>query len=131
MCWPTLAGSGTKTWLRTRSVFGRLVMAEKKRGDAGVAPTGLHLNLLRLRLARHLVVDPAVGLFQTVAELRIRLPAEDLVDQRVVAVAAGDALGGVEIVVALELHAGDRLGHIDELVDGHALGAAEVDRLMP
>ena len=40
-----------------------------------------------------------------------------------------DALGGVEVVVALELDAGDVLDDVDELVDRHAFVAAEVDRL--
>src|SRR5688572_11872539 len=81
--------------------------------------------------ARHLVLDPAVGDFKAVAQLRVRLPAEDLVDQRVVAVAAVDALGRVEVVAAFELDAADVLGDVDELVDRDAFGAAEVDRVVP
>ena len=58
-----------------------------------------------------------------------RLPAELPLDHGVVAVAAAHALGGVELVVPLELDAGDPLDHVHQLVDGDQLAAAEVDRL--
>ena len=47
-----------------------------------------------LAFAGHLVVNPAIGFFHAVAQLGVGLPAEELFDQRVVAVAAVDALGG-------------------------------------
>ena len=50
-------------------------------------------------------------------------------DQGVVAIAAVDALGGVEVVVALQLDAGDLLDDVDQLIDGDQLAGAEVDRL--
>src|SRR5688500_12610743 len=114
MCCPTLAGSGTKTWERTRRVFdfAALIMQNdecRMQNEDGEKASlfVLHsafclLTLLLRRAARHLVVDPAVGDLEAVAEPRVRLPAEDLVDQRVVAVAAVDALGGVEVVAAFE-----------------------------
>ena len=56
-------------------------------------------------------------------------PSPQLLDQRVVAVAAAHALGRVELVAALELHAGDLLDDVDQLVDGDQLVAADVERL--
>ena len=47
-----------------------------------------------------------------------------------VAVAAVDALGGVEFVIALELDAGDLFRDVDELVDGDELVGAEVEWLV-
>src|SRR5690349_2270983 len=101
MCCPTLAGSGTNVWLKTRRVFLALASA-----IAGCS----------LPLAGHLVVDPAVGLLHAVAELGVGLPAEEFLDQRVVAVAAVHALGGRQVVVPLKLDAGDLLDDVDELV---------------
>src|SRR5262249_56285271 len=50
-------------------------------------------------------------------------------DERVVAVGPADALGGVGAVLPLELHAGDALDDVDEVVDGDELIAADVDRI--
>ena len=49
---------------------------------------------------------------------------EQLLDQRVVAVAAAHALGRVELVGALELHAGDLLDDVDQPVDADQLVAS-------
>ena len=49
-------------------------------------------------------------------------------DERVVAVAAGHAAGGVEVVGALEFDAADVLGQGDQVVDGDQLAGAQVDR---
>src|SRR5437762_9496607 len=54
-----------------------------------------------------LVVNPLIRLLHPVLELRVRLPAEDLLDQRVVAVPAIDALGCIQVVAALQLDPGD------------------------
>ena len=78
---------------------------------------------------KHLVFDPGVGLRQAVAQADGGLPAEYFLNERVVAVAAVDALGGVEVVVALELDAGDLFDDVDELVDGDQFAGAEVDGL--
>ena len=60
----------------------------------------------QIRLMRsvrgHLVVNPAVSFFQAVAETDGRLPAHGLADLRVVAVAAVDTFGRLQIVNALE-----------------------------
>src|SRR5438309_153081 len=75
-----------------------------------------------------LIPDPLMGLTQAAFERRVRLPAELLLDERVIAVATGDPARGAEIVTSDELHAGDRLHFADELVDGHELAGSEVDR---
>src|SRR3954452_15518014 len=62
----------------------------------------------------HLVVDPAVRLLEPVAQRDAGLPTEALEDQRVVRVAAADALGRVELVAAVELDAGDLLSDGDQ-----------------
>src|SRR6266508_1327826 len=76
-----------------------------------------------------LVVDPPVGALEPVLERNRRLPAEQLADERVVAVPAADALGLGQVVPPLELDAGDLLDDVDEAVDRDQLGAADVDRL--
>src|SRR5205085_1354474 len=92
MCCPTLAGSGTNVWLSTRRVL-RSSFAITWSGPA--SPWSL--------LAGHLIVDPAVGLLHAVAEAGVGLPAEELLDQRVVTIAAVHALGGRQVVVPLQL----------------------------
>src|SRR3979490_1909273 len=77
----------------------------------------------------HLVVDPFVGLLHAVLETDGRRPVHQLLDQVVVAVAAAHALGRVELVGALELHAGDLLDDVDQAVDADQLVAADVERL--
>src|SRR5438094_7383577 len=77
----------------------------------------------------HLGVNPAIGLFHSCAQGDRWRPAEALLDERVVAVAAADALGRVQLVPALQAYAGDFLDDIDELVDGDQLVASEVQRL--
>ena len=77
----------------------------------------------------HLVEDPSVGFFQSGAKGDGGFPAEFLFYQGVVAAAAADSFGGVELVGALEFNTGDVFDQVDELVDGNHFGAAEVDRL--
>src|SRR5207245_2994505 len=77
----------------------------------------------------HLVIDPAVGLLEAVAKAGVGLPAEDLFDEGVVGVAAVDALGGREVVVAFELDAADLLDDIDELIDADHFAGADIDWL--
>src|SRR5260221_969089 len=78
-------------------------------------------------LARHLIINPRVRLFQTLPEGNVGLPVKILLNERIVTVPAVDPLGRIELVVALELDAGDILGHGNEIVDGDAFTAAEVD----
>jgi hypothetical protein len=79
---------------------------------------------------QHLFLDPGVGPGEAVAELDRRCPVEFLLDESVVAVAAVDALGSVELVVALELDARDLFRDVDELVDGDEFVGAEVEGLV-
>src|SRR5207249_9147133 len=78
--------------------------------------------------ASHLVVDPGIGLLHTIAKSRIRLPAKQLPDQRIVTVAPVDTPGRTQVVTASQLDARDRFDDIDELVDGYLFTAADVDR---
>src|SRR5258707_5955186 len=66
-------------------------------------------------------LDPLVGGFEAGVERGVGFPFEGLFDEGVVAVAAGDAAGGVELVVALKGDTGDVSGAPDELVDGDQL----------
>ena len=50
-----------------------------------------------------LIVNPGVGLLETCAERCVGLPMEIALDQRVVAIAAIDAFGSVQVVLALSL----------------------------
>jgi len=76
------------------------------------------------------VFDPGVGFGEAFAKLDRRCPVEFLLDEGVVAVAAVDALGSAEVVVALELDARDVFGYVDKLVDGDELVGAEVEGLV-
>src|SRR5687768_17807528 len=66
--------------------------------QSALRPRHRRRRLLRGRAAAGLVllVDPLVRLLHPVAELGVRLPAVDLAEEGVVAVAAVHALGGVE-----------------------------------
>src|SRR5438067_2028001 len=48
-------------------------------------------NTMKRLRARHLIMDPAIGLFQTIAQTGGWLPAENLSDQSIVAIAPIDA----------------------------------------
>ncbi len=58
-------------------------------------------DLFRFLASSHLIVDPAVGDFEAIAQFGARFPAEDLLDEGIVAVATIDAFGRVEIVITL------------------------------
>src|SRR5262249_35090600 len=77
-----------------------------------------------------LLEDPGVGAAHAFAQREARLPAEPLLDQRVVAVAPVDALRRAQVVAPRELHARDLLHHVHQLFDGDELARAEVDRLV-
>src|SRR4051812_41669898 len=76
-----------------------------------------------------LVVDPGVGRLETGVQGDRRLPAVDLAEHRVVAVATAYALRSRQVVGLLDRDAGNFLDDRDHLVDGDQLGGAEVDRL--
>src|SRR5207245_11394861 len=61
---------------------------------------------------------------------RVLHRAEVVLDLCIVAVAAVHSLGGIELVLALQLDAGDVLNEIHQAVDRHQLAGAEVDRLL-
>src|SRR5262249_43673465 len=74
-----------------------------------------------------LIVDPTVGLFEPRAQRGVRLPAEVLLDERVVAVASVHALGSAQIVVSFKPDAGKALRQVHQLIDGDGLARTEVD----
>src|SRR5437763_6043777 len=78
----------------------------------------------------HLIFYPGVSQGEAFAQTDGRRPVEFFLNQGVVAVAAVDAFGGAEIVVALQLDAGDLFDDVDGLVDGDELVGAEVERLV-
>src|SRR5512132_1236725 len=82
----------------------------KGRSRVLTAPVGGH---------HHLVVNPAVGFFETVAQANRRRPSELLLDQGVVAAAAADAFRRVELVTPLYAYSGDVLDDVYQLVDRH------------
>src|SRR3954452_23145509 len=81
------------------------------------------------RGCRELVVDPRVRPLHALRERGARLPVEPLLDARVVGVPTADALRRIEVVAAVQPNPGDLLDDVDQLVDRHELGGAEVDRV--
>src|SRR5579884_1187505 len=77
----------------------------------------------------HLFGDPGVGRAQAVAKPNGRLPAERGPQVAVVAVAAAHALRRRQIVPQMNLLSGDAGHNAEQLVDGHQLVAAEVERV--
>src|SRR5688572_29861233 len=77
-----------------------------------------------------LIIDPGVRALHAVAQARAGLPVEVAADERVVAIAAVDAPGGVELVATLKPNAGDLFDHVDQAVDRHQLVGSEVDGLL-
>src|SRR5258708_14031289 len=78
----------------------------------------------------HLVFDPGVGQGEAFAQTDGGCPVEFFLNERVVAVAAVDAFGGAEIVVALQLDAGGLFGEVGELVARDELVGAGFERLV-
>src|SRR5205807_1350249 len=74
------------------------------------------IRLMR-SLRGHLVVNPAVSFFQAVAKTDGRLPTHELANFCVVAVAAVDTFGRLQIVNALEFHAGNFFHDVDQAID--------------
>ena len=75
-------------------------------------------------------MDPAVRFFKTLPKTDGRFPTESFADQGVVAISAAYSLRCIKLVPAVELHAGDVLDKIDELVDANELCTADVERLL-
>ena len=73
-----------------------------------------------------LISDPVVGDREAFLQGDAGRPAQFSLDQGVVAVATSHALWGTEVVLAVQLDAGEPLGQIDQLVDGHQFVAAEI-----
>src|SRR5207244_2032642 len=78
--------------------------------------------------AGHLVVDPAIGLFQAFTQTNGRLPPEHLLDASVVAIASVHAFGRAQVVSAFQFHPANVFDDIDELIDRYQLATADVER---
>ena len=79
--------------------------------------------------AGHLLLDPSIGGAEPVAEGRRRFPSEDLTQQRIVGVASPHSLRTRYVLRADVPLAGHLDDEVCQLVDGHHLVGAEVERL--
>src|SRR5450631_2288202 len=80
------------------------------------------------RLARGvLLADPGIGGGHACPQRRPGLPAEDVLDEGVVAVPAGHALWRTEVIRTGQADPGDLLDDRDQLVDRDELARTEVD----
>jgi hypothetical protein len=61
----------------------------------------------------HLLMNPVIGLPQSLAQGRGRLPSKIFLDQSIVAIASVHTLGGVEVIVSLQLYPSELLSDID------------------
>src|ERR1700730_1162391 len=80
----------------------------------GLASRDYQLSLLAVAI---LLFDPLIGMPKALVERRVGLPFQDLLDERVVAVAAADAARGAEIVLPLEPDAGYSFHLADQLIN--------------
>src|SRR5690242_19152615 len=87
------------------------------------------VELVELRMLRHLAPDPAIRYGQTSLESRSRLPAEHFAQLRVVGVATAHALRRREVVALPDRLPRSLRDEIDQLVDRHQPVRAEVQRL--
>src|SRR5437899_10156969 len=76
-----------------------------------------------------LVVNPGVGALEAVFETRRWLPTQRRADPGVVGITAVHAPGCSEVVASSQGDAGDLLDNAHELIDGHQLAGAEIDRI--
>src|SRR5437763_4764716 len=97
------------------------------RSDGMMKIKPAQVRLMR-SLRGQLVVNPAVSFFQAVAKADGRLPTHEVANFRVVAVATVDTFGRLQIVNALEFHAGNFFHQIDQAIDRDQLVAANVER---
>src|SRR5512140_2585596 len=74
-----------------------------------------------------LAFDPVIGGFEAGLERGAGLPAQDRFYEGIVTVAPGYALGGIQVVGALELDFADFLDVVDQGVDRDHLAGAQVD----
>src|ERR1043166_6138807 len=122
------AASGSRQWGHTSHCNSRRLIWG---GSPGVREPSMHAFRRRasrpITRAPDLVLDPTVGLVQSIAEPDAGGPTKIFLDKRVVAVATVHALGGLEIVMALELDPGDLLPDVHQLIDRNQFVAAEVD----
>src|SRR5918999_2207280 len=78
---------------------------------------------------RHLLLDPAVGRLEPLAERDRRLPSQHLTQPAIVGVTAANALGAVDVPQRDAVLARYVDDHPGKLVDRHHLVAAEIERL--
>src|SRR5260370_246374 len=87
------------------------------------------IAMMPFRSTDHLIVDPTVDGFQSIFKRDAGSPTERRGDQGIVAGAATHPLWGRKVVGSFQLHPGDRLDNIHQLVDRYKTVAAKVKRL--
>src|SRR5262249_40202064 len=125
------AGRGTRIFFRlpATSPAGGLIFAGARGRGSGKGEGELRGEDAPARRQHHLIVNPPVGFLHAVTEPDRRRPAHLPLDLRVVAAASADAFRRTQVVAPLEFHAGDALDDVEQLIDGHELVAADVERL--
>src|SRR5260370_33976404 len=79
-------------------------------------------------LSRDALCNPSVCWRTTLPQSYLRLPAQDRAQPRVIAVPSADPLRTRQIMALLYRLAGDLSHDVDQLIDGHQLVRAEVER---
>src|SRR5271166_1402059 len=77
----------------------------------------------------HLIVDPTVGFFHSVPQLRGRLPMKYAPNHTVIAISPVHSPGCRQIIGALKLYACDLLNDVDQLINRDQLVATQVYRV--
>src|SRR4051812_40416653 len=75
------------------------------------------------------MLDPLVRSLETRPKRGAWLPTKAILDHRVVAVTAPNALGRRKVVLSIKLHPGNVFEDVDESIDRDQFGASEVDGL--
>src|SRR5260370_31916511 len=79
-------------------------------------------------LSRDALCNPSVCWRTTLPQSYLRLPAQDRAQPRVIAVPSADPLRTRQIMAVLYRLAGDLSHDVDQLIDGHQLVRAEIER---
>src|SRR5450631_311582 len=75
----------------------------------------------------HFTFNPLVGDGQALFQRHIGLPAQDLAQKSVVAVASANALWLGDVVLLGQFFAGDAADHVDQVIDAYHLIGAQVE----
>src|SRR5262245_47296364 len=116
------------------SLMSRVSAASRRNGTGGMeagsyARIGSGESSLTC-LSSHLLVDPVVRLSQSVFQTYAGRPAKPFANQAIVTATPANTLRRVERVAPRQREPGDALHDVYELVDGHHLIAADIQRLI-